>query len=80
MESGIFVTPNHNLWAETAESLANWRTRSNCREDGAHEVLKETTAVPTELFAEEAAVDLLKRCEKTRPLQEMFSLIAPKHE
>ena len=60
MESGIVVAPNHNLRAETTEPLANWRTRSNCRENGAHEILKETTTVPTELFAEEAAVDFLK--------------------
>ena len=60
MESGKNVAPNHNLRAKTAEPLANWRTRSNCREDGAHEILKEMTTVPTELFAEEAAVDLFK--------------------
>ena len=60
MESGIVVATNHNLRAKTTEPLANWRTRSNCREDGAHEILKETTTVPTELFAEEAAVDFLK--------------------
>ena len=78
MESGIVVAPNHNLRAETAESLADWRTRSNCQEDGAHQILKETTAVPTELFAEEAAVDLLKRCEKTGPLQKMFLSNCPK--
>ena len=63
MESGIVVAPNHNLRAETpepTEPLANWRTRSNCRENGAHEILKETTTVPAELFAEETAVDFLK--------------------
>ena len=78
MESGIVVAPNHNLRAETAESLADWRTSSNCREDGAHQILKKTTAVPTELFAEEAAVDLLKRCKKTGPLQKMFLSNWPK--
>ena len=78
MESGIVVAPSHNLRAETAEPLANWRTRSNCREDVAHQILKETTAVPTELFAEEAAVDLLKRCEKTGPFQKMFLGNCPK--
>ena len=78
MESEIVVAPNQNLRAETVESLADWRTRSNCREDGAHQILKETTAVPTELFAEEAAVDLLKRCEKTCPLQKMFINNCPK--
>ena len=78
MESGIVVAPNHNLRAETAESLADWRTRSNCREDGAHQILKKTTAVPTELSAEEAAVDLLKRCKKTGPLQKMFLSNWPK--
>ena len=78
MESGIVVALNHNLRAETTESLADWRTRSNCRENGAHQILKETTAVPTELFAVEAAVDLLKRCEKTGPLQKMFLSNCPK--
>ena len=27
---------NHNLRAETTKPLANWRTRSNCRQNGAH--------------------------------------------
>ena len=60
MERGTVVAPNHSLRAETAEFLADWRTRSNCREDGAHEILKETTTVPMELFPEEAALDLFK--------------------
>ena len=60
MESGIVVVPSHDLRAETTEPLVNWRTRSNCRVDGAHEIFKETTTVTTELFAEEAAVDFLK--------------------
>ena len=59
MESGIIVAPNDNLRVETAKSLANWRTPSNCREDGAHKILEEATTVPTEFFAEEAAVDFL---------------------
>ena len=59
MESGIIVAPNDNLRAETAESLAIWRTRSNCREDGAHKILEEATTVPTEFFAEKAAADFL---------------------
>ena len=67
MESGIVVAPNHNLRAETAESLADWRTRSNCRKDGAHQILKETTAVPTELFAEKAAFDLQEMPEDGSP-------------
>ena len=36
--------------------MPNWRPCSNCREDGAHEILKEATTVSTELFSEEAAV------------------------
>ena len=77
MESGIVVAPNHILRAETTEPLANWRTCSNCREDGAHQILKETTAVPAELFAEEAAVNLLKGRQKTGPLQEVFFADCP---
>ena len=78
MESGIIVAPNDNLRAETAESLANWRTRSNCREDGAHKILEETTAVSAKLFAEEAAVDFFKWRKKTGPFQEMFLSNFPK--
>ena len=78
MGNGIDVDPNHNLRAETAESLADWRTRSKCREDDSHQILKETTAVPTELFAEEAAVDLLKRCEMTGLLRKLFLSNCPK--
>ena len=60
MENGIIVAPNDNLRAERAESLANWRTHSNCSEDGAHKILEETTAVSAKLFTEEAAVDFFK--------------------
>ena len=80
MESGIVVAPNHNLRAETTETLANCRTRSNCREEGAHEILKETTTVPTELFAEEAAVDFLKNDNRRVPSRKCSSGIATKHE
>ena len=78
MESGIVVAPNHNFRAKTTKPLANLRPRSNCRKDGAHQILKKTTAVPTELFAEEAAVNLLKGGEKTGPLQEVFFADCPK--
>ena len=77
-ESGIVVASNHNFRAKTTKPLTNLRPRSNCREDGAYQILQKTTAVPTELFAEEAAVDLLKRCEKTGPLQKMFLSDCPK--
>ena len=78
VESRIVVTSNDNLRTETAESLPNWRTRGNCREDGAYEILDEATAVSTELFAEEATVYLLKRCKKTGPLQEVLLWDCPK--
>ena len=78
MESGIIVAPNHNFRAKTTKPLANLRPRSNCRKDGAHQILRKTTAVPTELFAEEAALNLLKGREKTGPLQELFSADCPK--
>ena len=78
MEGRIVVAPNHNFRAEAAKPLTNLRPRSNCRQDGAYQILQETTAVRTELFAEKAAVDLLKRCEKTGPLQEVFFPDCPK--
>ena len=78
MESGVIIAPNHNFWAETAKPLANSRPRSNCREDGAHQILQKTTAVPTEIFAKEAAVNLFKGCQKTGPLQEMLFTDCPK--
>ena len=78
MEGRIVVAPNHNFRAEAAKPLANLRPRSNCREDGAHQILKETTAVLTELFAQEIAIHFFKGCQKTRPLQEMFFTDWPK--
>ena len=80
VESGIFVAPNHNFRAKTTKPLSNLRPRSNCREDVAHQILKETTAVPAELFAEEAAVSLLKGRQKTGPSKKCSSPIIPKHE
>ena len=56
MESRIIVTSNDDLRTKTAQSLPNWRTRGNCREDGAQEILKEATTVSTEFFSEEATV------------------------
>ena len=78
VESRIVVTSKDNLRTETAESLLNWRTPGNCREDGAYEILEEVTAVSTEFFAEEAIVYLLKRPKKTGPLQEMLLWDCPK--
>ena len=72
VESGIIVTPNDTFRTETAYSTPHWRTRSNCRKDGTHEIFEEATTVLTKFFAEEATVDLLKRCKKTGPLQEML--------
>ena len=72
VESRIIITSNDILRTETAESLTNWRTRGNCRKDGAHEILEEATTVSTEFFSQEATVYLLKRCKKTSPLQEVL--------
>ena len=77
MESGIVVAPNHNFRAEATKPLANLRPRSNCRQDGAYQILQKTTAVPTELLAEETAVNFLKGREKTGPLQEVFFTDCP---
>ena len=78
MESRVIVAANDNLRTDTAQSLPDCRTRSNCREDGAHKILEEATTVSTKFFAEEAAVDLLKRCEKTGSLQEKLFRNCPK--
>ena len=78
VESRIIVTSNDNLRTETAESLPNWRTSGNCREDGAHDFLEEATTVSTEFFSEEATVYLLKRCKKMGALQEMLLCDCPK--
>ena len=80
MESGIVVAPNHYLRAKAAKPLTNLRPRSNCRQDGAYQILQETTTVPTELFAEEAAVEFLKGREKTGPFQKVFFTDCPKPE
>ena len=53
MESWIIVSSKDDLRTETAQSLSNWRTRGNCRDDGAHEILEEAAAVSTELFSDE---------------------------
>ena len=62
IESRVIVASDDNLRTETALSLPDWRTHSNCREDGAHKLLKEATTVSTKFFAKEAAVYFLKRC------------------
>ena len=56
VESWIVVTCNNTFRTKTAQSLLNWRTRGNFREDDAHEILKEATTVFAELFSEEAFV------------------------
>ena len=50
VENRTIVTSNYDLRAETAQSLPNWRMRGNCREDGAHEILKETTTISKKIF------------------------------
>ena len=50
VESRIIVTSNDDLRIKTAHSLPNRRTRGNCREDVAHEILMEATTVSTEFF------------------------------
>ena len=60
VESRIIVTSNDDLSTKTAQSLPNWRTHGNCREDAAHEILKEATTVYTEFFPEKASVYFFK--------------------
>ena len=87
VESRIIVSSNDDLRTETTESVPNWRTCGNCREDGAHEILKEATKVSTEFFSEEATVFfhgaiadgsfrkmLLCDCPKTRMIREHVRL------
>ena len=78
MEGRIIVAPNHNFRAEATKPLTNLGPRSNCRQDGAHQIFKKTTAVLAELFAQEVAVHFLKGCQKTRPLQKVFFTDWPK--
>ena len=40
--------------------MPNWRTRGNCRVDGAHKILKEATTVFAEFFWEEATIYIFK--------------------
>ena len=78
MEGRIVVAPNHNFRAEATKPLTHLGPRSNCWEDGAHQILKKTTAVLTERFAQKVAIHFLKGCQKTRPLQEVFFTDWPK--
>ena len=78
VKSRIIVASNDNLKTETAWSLPNWRTRSSCIQDGAHEIFEEATTVPTEFFAEKATVDLLKGRYQTNPFQEKLLCDCPK--
>ena len=55
VESWIVITSNDNFRTKTAQSLPNWRTRGNCREDDAYELLKKATTGFAELFSEETA-------------------------
>ena len=72
MESRVIVASNDNLRQKQLSPCPI--IPCNCRHDGSHKILQEATTV----FAEEAAVDLLKRCEKTGPLQEMLFSNCPK--
>ena len=56
VESWIFITSNDDFGTKIIQSLPNWRTRGNCREDGAHEILKGATTVFTKLLMEKTAV------------------------
>ena len=79
VENRKIVTSKDDLRTKTAQSLPKWRTRGDCREDGAHEILKEATTVSTELFSDEVAVFWTD--DKTRVTsKKCSSAIAPKHE
>ena len=56
MKSRIIFISNDDFRTKTTQSLPNWRTRGNCRKDGAHKILKEATRVFAELFSEEATI------------------------
>ena len=77
VETRIIVTSNDDRRTKTAQSLPNWRTRGNCREDCAHEILMEATTVSTEFFSEEATV-FLKGTIADGSLQEVLLCDWPK--
>ena len=76
VENRIIVISNDDLGTETAQSLPNWKTRGNCGEDGADEILKEAMTVSTEIFSEETTVYFFRRV----PSKKCSSAIAPKPE
>ena len=78
VENRIIVTSNDDLRTETAQSLPNWRTRGNCREDGADEILKEATTVSIELFSAETTVYNFMGRKQTGLFQEMLLCDCPK--
>ena len=78
MESRIIVTSNDFFRTKTTQSLPNWRTRGDCREDGAHKILKEATTVCAEIFPEEATIYFFRGRKQTGPFQEMLLCNGPK--
>ena len=60
VESRTTITSNDDIRTKAAQSLSNWRTIGNCREDGAHKILEQATTVFAEIFSVEASIYLLK--------------------
>ena len=59
---------------------AGKKTRGNCGEDGALEILKEATTVSREQILEEATVFLLRDVNRRVPSKKCSYAMAPKHE
>ena len=82
VDSRIIVTFKDNLRTKTTQSLPNWRTRCNCREDGAHEILKEATRRQSLRNSFRRKLLLIFSSDDSRrfPSKKCSSAIAPKHE
>ena len=52
LKSRIFINSNDDFKTKITQSLPNWRTRGNCREDCAQKILKEATTIFAELFSD----------------------------
>ena len=71
VESWRVITSTDNFGTKTAQSLPNWRTPGYCREDGAHQVLKEAMTVSANSFRRKLLF-FLKGRQQTGLFQEML--------
>ena len=76
VESRIIVTSRDDLRTKTAQSLPNWRTRGNCTEYGAHEILKEAMTVSTDFFRKKLLFNFSRDNSRRVPSKKCSSAIA----